>query len=176
MVGAADEAGARLLEFGDGEALDARLPALGARLGAAVVPGENAHLEALRGELDAYFGGGLREFSVPLVYPGTPFEVRVWDALRAIPYGATCSYLDVARKLGDPGALRAVGQANNRNPLAIVIPCHRVINAPAGLALRGLTDAHHGLLPAPAGRTPAAAPRRSSSATAASPSPPSSTE
>ena len=133
MVGVADEAAACLLEFGDGEPLEVRLPALSARLGGAVTPGENGHLQTLRRELDDYFAGRLREFSVPLAYPGTPFEVRVWDALRGIPYGATRSYLDVARSLGDPGAVRAVGQANGRNPLAIVIPCHRVINAGGSL-------------------------------------------
>ncbi len=78
-------------------------------------------------ELDEYFGGERREFTMPLDLRGTPFQLACWQALLAIPYGATCSYGDIARAIGHPRAFRAVGMSNNRNPVAIVVPCHRVI-------------------------------------------------
>lgn len=78
-------------------------------------------------ELDEYFSGERREFRMPLDLRGTPFQLACWRALLAIPYGETRSYADVARAIGHPQAFRAVGMANNRNPIAIVVPCHRVI-------------------------------------------------
>ncbi|SDD01697.1 methylated-DNA--[protein]-cysteine S-methyltransferase [Glycomyces harbinensis] len=86
-------------------------------------------LEAAVDQLEAYFAGDLKEFDVPLAAAGTPFQQRVWAELVKIPYGQTCSYLDVANRLGDPKAVRAVGLANGRNPIAIIVPCHRVIGA-----------------------------------------------
>lgn len=80
-------------------------------------------------ELQAYFAGQLRTFTVPLQPVGTTFQLSVWQQLQAIPWGETCSYGDIARALGQPGASRAVGMANNRNPLPIIIPCHRVIGS-----------------------------------------------
>lgn len=82
--------------------------------------------EAIR-QLQAYFRGQLRKFDVPLASKGTTFQEQVWSALQNIPYGATASYQQIARQIGRPLATRAVGLANNRNPIAIVIPCHRVI-------------------------------------------------
>jgi methylated-DNA-[protein]-cysteine S-methyltransferase len=87
----------------------------------------------LRRQLDAYFAGELRDFDLQLAPTGTPFQLDVWRALRAIPYGATASYGEIARAVGQPGAARAVGGANNRNPIAIVVPCHRVIGAGGSL-------------------------------------------
>src|SRR5512143_236728 len=78
-------------------------------------------------QLAEYFAGKRREFDLPLAPRGTPFQQRVWEALRAIPFGVVRTYGDVARDIGQPLAVRAVGQANGRNPLPIVIPCHRVI-------------------------------------------------
>ena len=78
-------------------------------------------------ELEEYFGGGRREFSFPLDLRGTDFQVACWRALLKIPYGETCSYANIARAVGRPQGFRAVGMANNRNPIAIVVPCHRVI-------------------------------------------------
>ena len=78
-------------------------------------------------ELGAYFEGRLRAFSIPLDPVGTPWQERVWARLRAIPYGETRSYSRIARELGREGAQRAVGRANGSNPIAIVVPCHRVI-------------------------------------------------
>jgi methylated-DNA-[protein]-cysteine S-methyltransferase len=80
-------------------------------------------------QLDAYFAGKLRQFDLPLAPQGTPFQQRVWRALIDIPYGETVSYGELARRIGRPAAVRAVGAANGQNPLAIVIPCHRVIGS-----------------------------------------------
>src|ERR1700676_103809 len=78
-------------------------------------------------ELEEYFAGKRREFTFPLDLRGTDFQLACWRALLAIPYGETRSYADIARAVGKPNAFRAVGMANNRNPVAIVVPCHRVI-------------------------------------------------
>jgi methylated-DNA-[protein]-cysteine S-methyltransferase len=83
----------------------------------------------VRGQLCAYFAGNLTEFDLPLAPDGTTFQLSVWDALRMIPYGTTTSYGELARRIGRPKASRAVGAANGRNPLPIVIPCHRVIGS-----------------------------------------------
>lgn len=90
-------------------------------------------LREARRQLVEYFAGSRRAFDLPLAPRGTDFQRRVWDALAGIGFGDTCSYLDIARRLGDPNALRAVGAANGRNPIAIVIPCHRVIGADGSL-------------------------------------------
>ena len=92
------------------------------------MPADHPHLQTLRGELAEYFAGTRKTFSVPLEAPGTPFEMRCWQALCEIPYGETRSYADVARTVGSPAAVRAVGRANGMNRIAIVIPCHRVVN------------------------------------------------
>ncbi len=80
-------------------------------------------------QLDAYFAGVLTDFVLLLAPTGTEFQKRVWAALRRIPYGETCSYGELARRLGDPNAARAVGLANGRNPIFLIVPCHRVIGA-----------------------------------------------
>jgi methylated-DNA-[protein]-cysteine S-methyltransferase len=87
-----------------------------------------ALIEAFR-QLEAYLAGTRRSFDLPLAPAGTPFQRRVWQALVAIPYGQTASYGAVAKSIGNPKACRAVGMANNRNPIPIFIPCHRVIGA-----------------------------------------------
>ena len=84
-------------------------------------------------QLEAYFGGELRAFDLPLAPVGTAFQLEVWQALRAIPYGETRSYGELAATLGKPGASRAVGLANGRNPIAVIVPCHRVIGADGSL-------------------------------------------
>jgi len=88
-----------------------------------------AILARARRQLEEYFAGTRTTFDVPLAPTGTPFEQRVWEALRAIPYGTTTSYGVLARQLGDPRATRAVGAANGRNPIPIIVPCHRVVGA-----------------------------------------------
>jgi methylated-DNA-[protein]-cysteine S-methyltransferase len=80
-------------------------------------------------QLDEYFAGTLRQFDLPLAPEGTPFQQRVWRALLDIPYGETVSYAELARRIDQPSAVRAVGAANGQNPLSIVIPCHRVIGS-----------------------------------------------
>ncbi len=84
-------------------------------------------------ELEEYFAGQRREFSMPLDLRGTEFQLRCWRALLEIPYGETRSYAEIARSIGHPRAFRAVGMANNRNPVAIVVPCHRVIASSGSL-------------------------------------------
>jgi AraC family transcriptional regulator of adaptative response/methylated-DNA-[protein]-cysteine methyltransferase len=128
LVAGATDAGVCLLEFTDRRMLEAQLDAVRERFRVPVLPGTNAHLEQLRAELGDYFAGRLRAFTVPLVYPGTAFQRRVWEELLRIPYGETRSYHEVAVAVGSPGAVRAVGRANGLNRVAVVIPCHRVVN------------------------------------------------
>ncbi len=78
-------------------------------------------------ELDEYFHKKRTEFTVPLQANGTPFQKQVWNALCSVPYGKSASYLDIAEKIGNPKAVRAIGGANSRNPLSIIVPCHRII-------------------------------------------------
>ena len=91
------------------------------------------HNIAAAGELDRYFGGELHEFTVPLDMRGTVFDRQVWGELARIPYGETRSYGQVARAIGRPTASRAVGHANGRNPVSIIVPCHRVIGSGGAL-------------------------------------------
>jgi len=84
-------------------------------------------------QLEAYFKGELKEFKLKLNPEGTPFQKKVWEGLQEIPYGETCSYLELSKNLGDVKAIRAVAAANGKNPLWIVIPCHRVIGSDGSL-------------------------------------------
>jgi len=84
-------------------------------------------------ELHEYFEGKRQTFSIPLAPRGTPFEESVWMALLTVGYGSTCSYLDIARRLSNPKAIRAVGRANGSNPIGIVIPCHRIVGSDGSL-------------------------------------------
>jgi methylated-DNA-[protein]-cysteine S-methyltransferase len=95
--------------------------------------GDAAAVAAAAIQLEQYFAGERTEFDLDLEPRGTPFERRVWDAVRAIPYGETASYADIARRIGRPGACRAVGRANGRNPLAVIVPCHRVVGSDGSL-------------------------------------------
>lgn len=94
---------------------------------AEAVSGSSPLLALAETQLREYFAGERREFSVPLALSGTPFQREVWAALQKIPYGTVCSYGDLARAVGRPQAFRAVGGANHRNPVSIIVPCHRVI-------------------------------------------------
>ena len=84
-------------------------------------------------QLDSYFKRRLKSFDLPLAPQGTPFQQNVWQALLTIPYGQTCSYAEIARQIDSPKAVRAVGNANGRNPIPIIIPCHRVIGSNGSL-------------------------------------------
>ena len=134
LVSGATSEGICLLEFTDRPILEAEFAALQKRFGAVIVPGTNVHLEQLQVELAHYFTGHLRQFSVPLVLAGTPFQEDVWRSLLDIPYGETRSYDELAKKLGHPNAQRAVGQANGANRISILVPCHRVVNKQGKLA------------------------------------------
>jgi AraC family transcriptional regulator of adaptative response/methylated-DNA-[protein]-cysteine methyltransferase len=128
LVAAASNHGICLLEFTDRRMLETQFRMLKKLFGCSIVPGENAHLKTLKNQLEQYFAGRLKQFSVPVVCPGTPFQERVWKELQRIPFGETRSYEDLARRIGAENAHRAVGTANGRNRIAIVIPCHRVVN------------------------------------------------
>jgi AraC family transcriptional regulator, regulatory protein of adaptative response / methylated-DNA-[protein]-cysteine methyltransferase len=128
LLAGATEQGICLLEFTDRRMIEAQLATVGKRLGKALVPGEHPLLARLKAELAEYFAGVRRDFTVPLVAPGTGFQESVWAELRRIPYGTTISYEELALRTGRPGAQRAVGTANGMNRIAIVIPCHRVVN------------------------------------------------
>ena len=128
LLAGANSDGLCLLEFTDRRLIETQLATVGRKFSSAIVPGENRHTEKLRGELEAYFAGGLTEFSLPLIYPGSQFQINVWSELLRIPYGETISYEELARRVGSPSAQRAVGHANGLNRIAIVIPCHRVVN------------------------------------------------
>jgi methylated-DNA-[protein]-cysteine S-methyltransferase len=93
----------------------------------------NAAIEQCIHELREYFASRRTEFSIPLAPTGTPFEEQVWKMLMEVPYGSTCSYFDIAHRMNNPKAIRAVGRANGANPVAIVIPCHRVVGADGSL-------------------------------------------
>lgn len=94
---------------------------------------DTSSFAAAREQLTAYFAGELREFELQLDPEGTEFQQAVWRQLRAIPFGSTMSYGELARRVGNPAASRAVGAANGRNPIAIVVPCHRVIGSDGSL-------------------------------------------
>lgn len=127
LVGAVD-AGICLLEFTDRRMIEAQLETVRRRLNCALVPGDHSWFTPLRAELSEYFAGTRREFTLPLVAPGTEFQESVWAQLRLIPYGVTISYEELAQRVGRPGAQRAVGTANGMNRISILIPCHRVVN------------------------------------------------
>lgn len=106
-------------------------------------------------QLDAYFEGRLRTFELPLAPTGTEFQLQVWQGLREIPYNVTISYGELARRVGNPKAVRAVGLANGRNPISIIVPCHRVVGANGSLTgYGGGLDRKRFLLDLEAGTVP----------------------
>lgn len=127
LVAGATNDGLCLLEFRDREILETQIAKVRARVGPTVA-GTQPFLAQVERELGEYFNGRRRDFTVPLVYPGTPFQRKVWNALRRIPFGETISYEALANRVGSPAGQRAAGHANGQNPIAIIIPCHRVIN------------------------------------------------
>jgi methylated-DNA-[protein]-cysteine S-methyltransferase len=95
--------------------------------------GDAVAVSAAALQLEQYFTGERTEFELDVELGGTQFERRVWDAVRAIPYGETATYAEIARRIGRPEACRAVGRANGRNPVAVIVPCHRVIGSDGSL-------------------------------------------
>jgi len=126
LVGALDE-GICLLEFIDRKMLQTQLKKINSYFGTVCVPGDHKHFKQLDRELKEYFNGKRKIFTVPIVYPGSDFQVKVWEQLRTIPYGTTRSYGEQAKILGRPKAVRAVASANGANRIAVIVPCHRVI-------------------------------------------------
>ncbi|MGD0033843.1 trifunctional transcriptional activator/DNA repair protein Ada/methylated-DNA--[protein]-cysteine S-methyltransferase [Paenibacillus illinoisensis] len=133
MMAVADDTALYLLEFVDRRGLEREVERLRKRTRSAIVPGVTEPIRSIERELAAYFDGTLTAFHTSLFCLGTPFQKSVWEQLIAIPPGETRSYQDIAVALGKPSACRAVAQANGANQLAIVIPCHRVINTSGDL-------------------------------------------
>jgi AraC family transcriptional regulator, regulatory protein of adaptative response / methylated-DNA-[protein]-cysteine methyltransferase len=132
LAGATDQ-GINFLEYTDRRMLEHNLKIMRRRFGCAIVPGQHPLLRRLRQELDDYFQRGRSAFTLPLAARGTPFQEKVWQELRRIPHGKTISYDELARRVGQPTALRAVARANGMNRVAILIPCHRVIGKDGSL-------------------------------------------
>ncbi len=129
MIAGATPEGICLLEFSDRRMIASEYKDLTRLLKTSLKKGENAHSRNLRNQLKEYFEGKRKEFSVPLVTPGTEFQQTVWKELINIPFGSTRSYQEQADLINRPGSVRPVANANGMNRVAIVIPCHRVIGA-----------------------------------------------
>jgi O-6-methylguanine DNA methyltransferase len=127
MAAAANSRGVYLLEFIENNSAKKLLLDIDKRINLSDTEQENPHLILLKNELDAYFKGALKKFTVPLDLQGSDFQKKVWMELLTIPYGETRSYEQQTLKLGDLKAIRAVASANGKNRIAIVVPCHRVI-------------------------------------------------
>ena len=129
MIAGATEEGICLLEFIDRKILPAEYKDLIRLLNTTIEEGDNKHLKVLKKQLKEYFNGERKEFTLPLVTPGTSFQQAIWKGLQDIQYGSTMSYLEQSLVLNQPDAIRAVANANGKNRIAIVIPCHRVIGS-----------------------------------------------
>ena len=129
MIGAANNDALVLLEFADRRALEKQRRAVCRRFQGELIPGDNHVLKQAEQELSEYFSGSRTRFDVPLNVPGTVFQSKIWNELRAIAAGETKTYSELARNIDKPDAVRAVGRANSDNRIAIMIPCHRVIGA-----------------------------------------------
>lgn len=133
LLAATTDEGIALLEFTDRRMLENNLEQIRRRLSCALVPGGHPLLDQIRAELEEYFAGKRSAFEVPLSMRGTPFQEKVWTELRRIPHGETISYDELARRIGQPTAQRAVARANGMNRICILIPCHRVIGKDGSL-------------------------------------------
>lgn len=129
MFACATAQGVCLLEFSNRKMLETEFKDLMKRLDAVILPGKNQHLDHVQQELQEYFDGKRKHFTLPLHTPGTEFQQSVWEILQEIPFGETRTYKQQAIKLNNPRGVRAVASANGNNRIAIVIPCHRVIGA-----------------------------------------------
>ncbi len=128
MLAIASETALYLLEFVDRRGLEREIERLRQRTKSVIIPGKTPIIDLIESELKDYFQGNLTEFKTPLFLLGSPFQKTVWHELLKIPHGQTCSYAEIARNIDMPKAFRAVANANGANQIAIVIPCHRVIN------------------------------------------------
>lgn len=127
MIAGATEKGLCLLEFADRRMLETQFKRLTRLLKCSFVIGNNKYIDQVSQEISQYFEGTLKSFKVPLLLPGTDFQISVWEELRKIPFGITTSYEDIAKRINNPKGIRAVATANGDNRIAIIIPCHRVI-------------------------------------------------
>lgn len=128
MVAMSSESALYLLEFVDRRGIEREIERLKQKTKAVIVPGKTEPIISIEQELVDYFDGKLKHFITPVVLLGSTFQQKVWDELKKIPSGETRSYLDIAKSIRQPNACRAVARANGANQLAIMIPCHRVIN------------------------------------------------
>lgn len=133
MIAIADDKSLYLLEFFDRKGMKYKAERLRQKIPLTIIPGHNKVIRSIEKEINLYFEGKLKEFHTPLFLIGTPFQKRVWEEIRKIPFGQTRSYSDLAKAIGKPQSYRAVAQANGVNQLAIIIPCHRVINTNGNL-------------------------------------------
>lgn len=133
MLAIADEDMLYLLEFADCRGLEQEVERLRKKIKAAIIPGKTRIIYSIERELKQYFAGKLKKFKTPMFLLGSSFQKDVWRELRKISYGETRSYLEIAKKISKPTACRAVANANGANQLAIIIPCHRVINTGGAL-------------------------------------------
>ena len=133
MYACASERGICLLEFDNRKNIDSQFEKLAKSLGEEIVEGESVYFQQLRKEIEEYFEGRRKEFSVPLDFVGTDFQKSVWSELLKIPYGETISYKQLAERVGDLNSTRAVANANGMNKIAVIVPCHRVIGADGSL-------------------------------------------
>ncbi len=129
MITCATNQGICMLEFSDRKMLETELKAIAKLLNATIIQGHNKHFEDLEKELNEYFEGHRKTFTIPLHTPGTAFQNKVWAALQLIPYGQTISYKEQAIAIDCPESVRAVANANGMNRISILIPCHRVIGS-----------------------------------------------
>jgi AraC family transcriptional regulator of adaptative response/methylated-DNA-[protein]-cysteine methyltransferase len=133
MFACATDEGICLLEFADRKMLTTAFKTLSRQLNALIVPSKNLHLNNLKMQLDEYFEGKRKVFTLPLFTPGTTFQNEVWNCLKTIPYGETRSYLQQAKAINNSAAVRAVANANGMNRICIIIPCHRVVGSNGSL-------------------------------------------
>jgi AraC family transcriptional regulator of adaptative response/methylated-DNA-[protein]-cysteine methyltransferase len=133
MFSCAGSKGICLLDFTDCRTLETDFQYLSKRFNAIFVSGKNSHLDHAQSELQEYFDGNRKNFTVPVDTPGTDFQKSVWKSLEDIPFGQTRSYKQQAMALGNPKAIRAVASANGSNPISIIVPCHRVIGSDGSL-------------------------------------------
>jgi AraC family transcriptional regulator of adaptative response/methylated-DNA-[protein]-cysteine methyltransferase len=133
MIAAATHKGICMFEFSDYKLLDLELRQLGALSNAPLVQGDNPHFNTLKEQIRQYFMGERRNFDIPLDLAGTEFQKQVWLSLFQIPYGCTTTYAKQAELLGKRSAIRAVANANGKNKISIILPCHRVIGTNGSL-------------------------------------------
>ena len=133
MLAIASQQALYVLEFVDRRDLERKIEQLKIKTKSAIIPGRTCHIDSIEQELTLYFAGCLKRFKTPVHFVGSPFQQNVWNSLLTIPYGTTISYAQEARAIGKLSAHRAVANANGANQLAIIIPCHRIIQSNGSL-------------------------------------------